>query len=326
MSLRATTAAWELRALPPVTKLVLVALADRHNKDSGECFPSQDLLAVDCGISERSVRDHLKWLETNNLISRETVRYGRGKGSRTDFELLFLDRQNIPVQFIDRNESVNRPEGEGDLDRNDSAGEEQEGEQEGTGNSARVVFDYWNKLAERISSWTVHSKLTPSLQKTINARIKERSAGEVKSFILALSDEEWATSGKYSTSTLAYVCRPSTFDKHFDKLVSSAPRKTVQDNFEVGDVIEFEGYQRQSYHDAGGRFVFNSAGEKTYVDRGTSAGSPELDFGQEQRQPSQDVSVVQPFAQEETRPMPVGDQGGGKSHDVLPPLRGGADA
>lgn len=85
--------------------------------------------------------------------------------------------------------------------------------------SARQIFELWNSKAEAISAWTVHKKLTKKLQASVDARIAEYSTAEVAAFIEALSNQSWATQGKYSSGTLEYVCRPSTFAKHFDKLV-----------------------------------------------------------------------------------------------------------
>ncbi|KGH26285.1 helix-turn-helix domain-containing protein [Comamonas testosteroni] len=56
--------AWAVRQkLPSTQKLVLLMLAERHNGDSGQCNPSHDLLAEDCGLSRRSVVDQIGKLE-----------------------------------------------------------------------------------------------------------------------------------------------------------------------------------------------------------------------------------------------------------------------
>ena len=56
--------AWAVRQkLPSTQKLVLLMLAERHNGDSGQCNPSHDLLAEDCGLSRRSVVDQISKLE-----------------------------------------------------------------------------------------------------------------------------------------------------------------------------------------------------------------------------------------------------------------------
>ncbi len=61
-------------------KFVLVALADRANAD-GYSFPGQKSLASMTGQSERTVREHLEWLEAEGFIRREERR--RKDGTRT---------------------------------------------------------------------------------------------------------------------------------------------------------------------------------------------------------------------------------------------------
>ena len=65
----------------PSGKLVLIALANRHNQETGRCDPSVELIANDLGISERAVQYGLRELEKNGLITttHRTVRTGRGK-------------------------------------------------------------------------------------------------------------------------------------------------------------------------------------------------------------------------------------------------------
>lgn len=67
-------------------KLVLITLANRSDA-MGACWPSQGLIAAECGIKERAVRDHLKALEADGFVSRQTKHRGQGKGSRTTYRL-----------------------------------------------------------------------------------------------------------------------------------------------------------------------------------------------------------------------------------------------
>lgn len=61
--------AWAVRQkLPCTQKMVLVMLADRHNSDTGRCDPSHDKLAIDCGLTRRSVIDQLEKLEKTGYI------------------------------------------------------------------------------------------------------------------------------------------------------------------------------------------------------------------------------------------------------------------
>ena len=70
MSHKATNWAFSMSGLKPATKLVLVALADRHNADTGQCDPSQDRLAEQCGMARSTLNVHLKALEEMGLIKR----------------------------------------------------------------------------------------------------------------------------------------------------------------------------------------------------------------------------------------------------------------
>ena len=65
-------------------RMVLVVLAN-YASEHGHSWPSQKTIADESGAGERSIRDHLKWLEDNEFISRHTKRLGQGKGSRTTY-------------------------------------------------------------------------------------------------------------------------------------------------------------------------------------------------------------------------------------------------
>jgi len=69
MSLMALNWALAQKNLKPITKLILIHLADRHNPDIG-CFPSQSRLAEDAEVSRSTVNRHLDILESRRLIKR----------------------------------------------------------------------------------------------------------------------------------------------------------------------------------------------------------------------------------------------------------------
>ena len=70
MSHKATNWAVTVRGIPPAAKVVLWHLADRHNKDTGQCNPSQARLASDCEMSRSSLNNQLALLERAGLIKR----------------------------------------------------------------------------------------------------------------------------------------------------------------------------------------------------------------------------------------------------------------
>ena len=81
-------------------RMVLIALANRTDEDR-KCWPSQQLIADECGLETRAVQDHLKALEGLKIITRETVALGQGRGGRTIY-VLHLDQlahaENAPAK------------------------------------------------------------------------------------------------------------------------------------------------------------------------------------------------------------------------------------
>jgi len=77
MSMAALRWARSVRGITSTQKFVLVMLADQAN-DYGEAWPSALLLAADCCLSDRAVRDAMDALEAVGLISGE-----RAKGRAT---------------------------------------------------------------------------------------------------------------------------------------------------------------------------------------------------------------------------------------------------
>lgn len=67
-------------------RLVLLALANRHNQETGRCDPSNATICGDTQLSERSVRSALRELEKLRLITttERKQRTGRGKKNLTN--------------------------------------------------------------------------------------------------------------------------------------------------------------------------------------------------------------------------------------------------
>ena len=63
MSHYMTALAMKQQGLRPATKVVLYWIADHHNSETGDCFPSINRLAVLCEMSRRSVETHITALE-----------------------------------------------------------------------------------------------------------------------------------------------------------------------------------------------------------------------------------------------------------------------
>jgi hypothetical protein len=68
----------------PGPKLVLLALADHANGQTGLCIPGQKLLADQCSMSVRTVQRHIQVLEDAGLLRREARMRGQGRGRTSD--------------------------------------------------------------------------------------------------------------------------------------------------------------------------------------------------------------------------------------------------
>lgn len=92
MSHKATNWAVRVRGISPAAKVVLWHLADRHNKDTGQCNPSQARLAEDCEISRSSLNNQLEVLEKAGFISRVRDNDEKTRRQRPTHYILNMDR------------------------------------------------------------------------------------------------------------------------------------------------------------------------------------------------------------------------------------------
>lgn len=97
MSHRAVSWALEQKMLKPGPWIVLLMLADRHNKDTKRCDPDQRLLAADCNMSRATVNRHLGELEEYGLIERIKREDPVTRRSLSTFYILGLDANDPPV-------------------------------------------------------------------------------------------------------------------------------------------------------------------------------------------------------------------------------------
>ena len=87
MSHYMTALAMKQQGLKPATKIVLYWLADCHNQETGQCFPSINHLASVCEMSRRSVEGHLTILEQLGLIKRFNQYRDRGGKTSNSYSL-----------------------------------------------------------------------------------------------------------------------------------------------------------------------------------------------------------------------------------------------
>jgi DNA-binding Lrp family transcriptional regulator len=66
-------------------KLVALVLKSHMNNDDGRCFPSIKTLETECSLSEKTVRNAIRELETAGFITK--VIAGNGRGKSTQYKL-----------------------------------------------------------------------------------------------------------------------------------------------------------------------------------------------------------------------------------------------
>ncbi|MEP2955545.1 MAG: helix-turn-helix domain-containing protein [Sulfitobacter sp.] len=81
MSGAALVWAANVKGLAPAEKIVLIQLAERHNKDTGRCDPRISLLVEDCEMGRSTVMRHLATLEEKGHLTR--VKRGSENGGRS---------------------------------------------------------------------------------------------------------------------------------------------------------------------------------------------------------------------------------------------------
>jgi len=86
--------AWAINQdLPCTDKMVLLMLANRTNKDNGQCTPSMARLAKDCGLSERTARDAIRRLEIAGYLQTIHRKIDQTTNLSNSYKLL----QNVPL-------------------------------------------------------------------------------------------------------------------------------------------------------------------------------------------------------------------------------------
>lgn len=87
MSAQALIWAANVRGLKPATKIVLIQLSERHNKDTGLCNPSIKTLAEDCEMDRTTVMRHLAVLESLGLLTAQATGKEDGGRSNNQYQL-----------------------------------------------------------------------------------------------------------------------------------------------------------------------------------------------------------------------------------------------
>ena len=96
MSHKATHWAWTVKGISSAEKLTLLALADRHNADTNQCFPSLDKIADDTSLSRDTVRRATQSLEQKGFLSRRLVLDEHGRTLGYSYGLHMGDSTMLP--------------------------------------------------------------------------------------------------------------------------------------------------------------------------------------------------------------------------------------
>lgn len=96
MSWGATAWAWKQRLGSSADKLVLVALADRHNDETGLAYPSTAWLAENTDLNRKTVMTSLARLEAKGYIIDSGYRVGKTKQVKAFFLALDRPEKTIP--------------------------------------------------------------------------------------------------------------------------------------------------------------------------------------------------------------------------------------
>jgi hypothetical protein len=90
MSSIASGIAWKCKTKTHAEKLVLLSLADHHNKSNEKCFPSVKVLMDDAQISRATVFRCLFSLEEQGFIKREPTFSDGGRQTNSEYTLIFV--------------------------------------------------------------------------------------------------------------------------------------------------------------------------------------------------------------------------------------------
>jgi hypothetical protein len=97
---------WALRQkLPGTAKLVLIALCNHADDDTGHCWPSADLIARHASCSRRSVFTYLAALRRNGYVEYQSARRPTGEQRSNNYWVLF-DRPDIKWVFAPKDEPL----------------------------------------------------------------------------------------------------------------------------------------------------------------------------------------------------------------------------
>jgi DNA-binding transcriptional MocR family regulator len=205
----------------PGPKLVLLALADHANGQTGLCIPGQKSLAKQCSMSVRTVQRHIQVLEDANLLRREARMRGEGRGRTSDRYYLGDqgDKSGLTRQ-VDATNATNQD------DQHDTVGvaepEENRKEEPIAATPPKESAKNRDEVFEAVAEACGHNlkSLTRTARGQLNKAVKELK--EVEATVQQISGKAAAFRKQYPGMTLT----PTALIKHWAALADeSTPTK-----------------------------------------------------------------------------------------------------
>jgi len=105
-------ALWAARQDIPnhTAKMVLIALGDAFNDNTGRCFPSHEAIGDFVRRSNTRIRDAIRWLEDNGWIKREARHSEKGRQQSNDYEIIF-ERGESFLDMVARRRKIRGDDG-----------------------------------------------------------------------------------------------------------------------------------------------------------------------------------------------------------------------
>lgn len=192
MSNKAIDWAYAQKDIKGGCKSVLVALANRANKDD-ECWPEIDTIAEDTGIGSSTVSGHLKKLTKLGKITKEKRHNERGYRKSSLYKLnrnLSGDFQSRKNQRTDlQNQSPDFPQSkvqnlEGNIvetkiePKEETKCEVKTSPSSGLSKDVQEIFEHWQKVMNH-----PHAKLEPKRKGRITQALKHYTVEQLKQAI-----------------------------------------------------------------------------------------------------------------------------------------------
>lgn len=198
MSVQLIAWAMEQRTGSPTRKAILVALADRANRDTLACHPSMETISFDTELGESTVRKATKELCDLGFISRRRRR--RADGSLGVYEFSFPEAARARTPPLGG--SADPPLG--------GSGHEPEEDLEPIGasplgSSHKRIYDHWR--AARGKTRSTYDTMSTERRRKIAARLKEFTEAQLIQAIDGVGRDPWPDRSKHDDITVIFRSR-----------------------------------------------------------------------------------------------------------------------